>query len=70
MTATTAPASLHERAPVELAQPIRLRILLAVIIGVFLAALDQTVVGTALPRIITELHGQRRLHVGRSPPTS
>ena len=57
MTATTAPASIIERAPVELPQPIRLRILLAVMIGVFLAALDQTVVGTALPRIVTDLHG-------------
>ena len=57
MTATTAPASFIDRAPVELPQPIRLRILLAVMIGVFLAALDQTVVGTALPRIVTDLHG-------------
>ena len=57
MTATTAPTSFVDRAPVELAQPIRLRILLAVMIGVFLAALDQTVVGTALPRIVTDLRG-------------
>jgi EmrB/QacA subfamily drug resistance transporter len=34
-----------------------MRILGAVMIGVFLAALDQTVVGTALPRIITDLGG-------------
>ncbi len=47
----------EDRAPVELAQPVRLRILLAVMIGVFLAALDQTIVGTALPRIITDLGG-------------
>ena len=32
-------------------------ILGAVMVGVFLAALDQTVVGTALPRIITDLGG-------------
>jgi EmrB/QacA subfamily drug resistance transporter len=57
MTATTAPTPFVDRAPVELAQPIRLRILLAVMIGVFLAALDQTVVGTALPRIVTDLRG-------------
>jgi EmrB/QacA subfamily drug resistance transporter len=57
MTATTVPAPFSEQAPVELAQPVRLRILLAVMIGVFLAALDQTVVGTALPRIVTDLRG-------------
>ena len=34
-----------------------MRVLDAVMIGVFLAALDQTVVGTALPRIITDLGG-------------
>ncbi len=54
---TTASTPFVDRAPVELAQPIRLRILLAVMIGVFLAALDQTVVGTALPRIVTDLRG-------------
>jgi EmrB/QacA subfamily drug resistance transporter len=46
-----------DRAPVELAHPARMRVLYAVMIGVFLAALDQTVVGTALPRIITDLGG-------------
>jgi EmrB/QacA subfamily drug resistance transporter len=34
-----------------------MRVLAMVMIGVFLAALDQTVVGTALPRIITDLGG-------------
>jgi EmrB/QacA subfamily drug resistance transporter len=34
-----------------------MRVLGMVMIGVFLAALDQTVVGTALPRIITDLGG-------------
>ena len=46
-----------DRAPIELPHPVRMRILGAVMIGVFLAALDQTVVGTALPRIITDLGG-------------
>jgi EmrB/QacA subfamily drug resistance transporter len=32
-------------------------VLFAVLLGLFLAALDQTVVGTALPRIVTDLHG-------------
>src|SRR6476659_9591896 len=36
-----------------------MRILGAVMIGIFLAALDQTVVGTALPRIITDLGGNQ-----------
>jgi EmrB/QacA subfamily drug resistance transporter len=34
-----------------------MRVLGAVMLGIFLAALDQTVVGTALPRIITDLRG-------------
>ncbi len=43
--------------PIELPHPVRMRILGAVMVGVFLGALDQTVVGTALPRIITDLGG-------------
>jgi EmrB/QacA subfamily drug resistance transporter len=35
----------------------KLEILFAVLLGLFLTALDQTIVGTALPRIVTELHG-------------
>ncbi len=35
----------------------RFEILGAVMLALFLAALDQTIVGTALPRILTELHG-------------
>jgi EmrB/QacA subfamily drug resistance transporter len=46
-----------DRAPVELPHPQRMRILGAVMVGIFLAALDQTVVGTALPRIVTDLNG-------------
>ena len=46
-----------DRAPIELPHRVRMRILGMVMIGVFLAALDQTVVGTALPRIITDLGG-------------
>src|ERR1044072_9915017 len=46
-----------DRPPVALPHPVRMRVLGAVMIGVFLAALDQTVVGTALPKIITDLGG-------------
>src|SRR5512134_498432 len=54
MQAGTGPAA---RPPVVLPHPVRMRVLGAVMVGVFLAALDQTVVGTALPRIITDLGG-------------
>src|SRR4029453_9169467 len=49
--------SAADRPPVELPHAARMRVLGAVMIGIFLAALDQTVVGTALPRIITDLGG-------------
>src|SRR5437879_9685968 len=35
----------------------RTQIVIGVMLGLFLAALDQTVVGTALPRIVTDLRG-------------
>ncbi|MGH2491195.1 MAG: MFS transporter, partial [Candidatus Limnocylindria bacterium] len=35
----------------------RTQIVAAVMLGLFLAALDQTIVGTALPRIVTDLRG-------------
>ena len=43
--------------------PIRQKvtIMLAVMSGMMLAALDQTIVATALPRIVTELHGLKDL---------
>src|SRR6478672_8022557 len=56
-TASQTVPAFVDRAPVELPHPVRMRVLGAVMIGVFLAALDQTVVGTALPRIITDLGG-------------
>jgi EmrB/QacA subfamily drug resistance transporter len=55
--ATTQQPAFADRPPIELPHPVRMRILGAVMIGIFLAALDQTVVGTALPRIITDLGG-------------
>ena len=54
MTATAPP---QDRAPIELPQRTRLEILGAVLMGIFLAALDQTIVGTALPVIVTDLAG-------------
>ncbi len=47
----------HDRAPVELPHRVRLEILGAVLLGILLAALDQTIVGTALPTIVTALEG-------------
>jgi EmrB/QacA subfamily drug resistance transporter len=47
----------HDRAPIELPHRVRLEILGAVLLGILLAALDQTIVGTALPTIVTELQG-------------
>jgi len=52
---TTAPD--QDRAPIELPHRTRLEILGAVLLGIFLAALDQTIVGTALPVIVTDLSG-------------
>ena len=44
-------------AVVELSSRARLEILGAILLAMFLFALDQTVVGTALPRIVTDLQG-------------
>jgi EmrB/QacA subfamily drug resistance transporter len=52
MHATAADGSVTELSPRQ-----RLEILGAILLALFLFALDQTVVGTALPRIVTDLHG-------------
>jgi EmrB/QacA subfamily drug resistance transporter len=44
-------------APVHVDHRARMEILAAVLLTIFLSALDQTVVGTALPRIVTDLSG-------------
>src|SRR3990170_6760028 len=53
----TAMAPPQDLAPIELPHRTRLEILGAVLLGIFLAALDQTIVGTALPVIVTDLNG-------------
>ncbi|MEK6190720.1 MAG: MDR family MFS transporter [Chloroflexota bacterium] len=58
--ASAAPASAipdYDKAPIELPHRERMEILLVVMLGMFLAALDNTIVGTALPTIVTELNG-------------
>jgi EmrB/QacA subfamily drug resistance transporter len=49
--------SVSSAAPVAVDPRVRTQIVVAVLLGLFLAALDQTVVGTALPRIVTDLRG-------------
>lgn len=44
-------------APVHIDHRARMEILVAILLTIFLSALDQTVVGTALPRIVTDLSG-------------
>ena len=53
----TAEPRAYDRAPIELPHRVRMQILGAVLLGIFLSALDQTIVGTALPRIVTDLAG-------------
>jgi len=49
--------SLQDDPALGLDQRAKLEILLAIMLGLFLGALDQTVVGTALPKIVTDLGG-------------
>ena len=49
--------SLDEDPALGLSQRQKFEILGAVLLGLFLVALDQTIVGTALPRIVTDLGG-------------
>src|SRR3990170_3627765 len=49
--------SLDEDPALGLSRRQKLEILGAVLLGLFLVALDQTIVGTALPRIVTDLGG-------------
>ncbi|HWZ20296.1 MAG TPA: MDR family MFS transporter, partial [Ktedonobacteraceae bacterium] len=58
-TASVAPASIPEYQPLSatLSRGRIFSILLGVILGMLLAALDQTIVGTALPHIVADLGG-------------
>src|SRR4029453_9547109 len=49
--------SVDEDPALGLSQRAKLEILGAVLLGMFLAALDQTIVGPVLPKIIGELNG-------------
>lgn len=58
MTAATHVAAPDwDRPPLDLPQRTRSEIFIVVLLGIFLAALDQTIVGTALPVIVTDLKG-------------
>jgi len=52
-------AAAAETAAIDLSPRQKLEILGAILLALFLFALDQTVVGTALPVIITDLHGEK-----------
>jgi len=45
-----------------LSQRRKMEILFAILLGLFLSALDQTIVGTALPTIVGDLHGSNELY--------
>ncbi|PZR62053.1 MAG: MFS transporter [Chloroflexi bacterium] len=48
---------LENDAPIHVTRRARFEILFAVLLGLFLSALDQTIVGPILPRVVTDLHG-------------
>ena len=50
--------SVEDDPAIGLSRRTKFEILGAILLGMFLSALDQTIVGPVLPRIVTELHGQ------------
>jgi EmrB/QacA subfamily drug resistance transporter len=52
-----APDTAASQQVVQIDPRTRNRILFAILVGLFLSALDQTIVGTALPQIVTDLSG-------------
>jgi EmrB/QacA subfamily drug resistance transporter len=57
MASATAESNGASHPQIELTHGKRNAVLFAVLLGLFLSALDQNVVGTALPRIVTDLSG-------------
>ncbi len=57
MEAVPAPTPASDEHVVQIDSRARNRILFAILVGLFLSALDQTIVGTALPQIVTDLSG-------------
>ncbi len=55
---TTAQTAIDD-APVHVDHRARIEILIAIMLTLFLSALDQTIVGTALPTIVTDLSGNQ-----------
>jgi hypothetical protein len=55
----TTQATIIDDAPVHIDHRARIEILIAIMLTLFLSALDQTIVGTALPRIVTDLAGNQ-----------
>ena len=47
----------NAKPPVQIDHRARTEILIGILLALFLSALDQTIVGTAMPRIISDLHG-------------
>jgi EmrB/QacA subfamily drug resistance transporter len=47
----------NDDAPIHVSNRARIEILIAVLLGLFLSALDQTIVGPILPRIVSDLNG-------------
>ncbi len=56
------PAAAYLSAGASLSPRRKKEILVAILLGLFLSALDQTIVGTALPRIVGDLKGSNELY--------
>ncbi len=57
MTSDHDPADQQHEAGLDLPRRAKMEILLAILLALFLGALEQTVVGTALPKVVTDLGG-------------
>jgi hypothetical protein len=59
--------ALEDDTPIQINHRGQILTLVVVLLGMLLAALDQTIVGTAMPRIIGELIPLRRTRQAASP---